>query len=68
MNINFWGVLHGHMAFVPRMIKTDSEKHIVNTSSMASLWSIAGHAAYTASKAAVDVFLSVLEKNSNASI
>lgn len=54
MNINFWGVLHGHMAFVPRMIKTDSEKHIVNTSSMASLWSIAGHAAYTASKAAID--------------
>lgn len=54
MNINFWGVLHGHLAFVPRMLETPGEKHIVNTSSMASLWDIAGHACYSASKAAVD--------------
>ncbi|MBM4764773.1 SDR family NAD(P)-dependent oxidoreductase [Bacillus sp. B15-48] len=54
MNINFWGVLNGHLTFVPRMMNTPGEKHIVNTSSMASLMDIAGHAAYSASKAAVD--------------
>lgn len=54
MDINFWGVLHGHMVFVPRMRETPGEKHIVNTSSMASVMSIAGHSAYSASKAAVD--------------
>lgn len=54
MGINFWGVLHGHMAFVKRMMETEGEKHIVNTSSMASLWDIAGHSSYSASKAAVD--------------
>lgn len=54
MGINFWGVLHGHHVFVPRMRETEGEKHIVNTSSMASLLSIAGHSSYSASKAAVD--------------
>lgn len=56
MNVNFWGVLHGHHVFVPRMRLTAGEKQIVNTSSMASLTSIAGHSAYTASKSAVDGF------------
>lgn len=54
MGINFWGVVHGHHVFVPRMRQTPGEKHIVNTSSMASLISIAGHSSYSASKAAVD--------------
>jgi NAD(P)-dependent dehydrogenase (short-subunit alcohol dehydrogenase family) len=54
MNVNFWGVLHGHHVFVPRMLQTEGEKHIVNTSSAASLLSIAGISAYSASKRAVD--------------
>jgi NAD(P)-dependent dehydrogenase (short-subunit alcohol dehydrogenase family) len=54
MNVNFWGVLHGHHVFVPRMRQSPGEKHIVNTSSMASVLSIAGHSAYSAAKAAVD--------------
>lgn len=54
MNVNFWGVLHGHHVFVPRMLHTAGQKHIVNTSSMASLLSIAGSSAYTISKYAVD--------------
>ncbi|MET4901160.1 SDR family NAD(P)-dependent oxidoreductase [Paenarthrobacter sp. CC6] len=54
MDVNYYGVLHGHMAFVPRMRETPGEKHIVNTSSTASVISIAGHSAYSASKAAVD--------------
>lgn len=54
MKINFWGVLNGHHVFVPRMRETPSEKHVVNTSSTASLISIAGHSAYSAAKSAVD--------------
>ncbi|MFI5627007.1 SDR family NAD(P)-dependent oxidoreductase [Nocardioides sp. NPDC051685] len=54
MAVNFWGVLHGHHVFVPRMRETPGEKHIVNTSSMASLVAVAGHSAYSASKSAVD--------------
>jgi NAD(P)-dependent dehydrogenase (short-subunit alcohol dehydrogenase family) len=56
MGVNFWGVLHGHHVFVPRMRKSPGEKHIVNTSSIASLLSVAGHSAYAASKYAVDGF------------
>jgi len=54
MAVNFWGVLHGHHVFVPRMRETPGEKHIVNTSSMATLVPVAGHSAYSASKSAVD--------------
>jgi NAD(P)-dependent dehydrogenase (short-subunit alcohol dehydrogenase family) len=56
MDVNFWGVVHGHHVFVPRMRQTPGAKHIVNTSSLASLISLAGHAAYSASKSAVDGF------------
>jgi NAD(P)-dependent dehydrogenase (short-subunit alcohol dehydrogenase family) len=56
MNINFWGVLHGHHVFVPRMRETPGEKHIVNTSSIATLMPVPGHSAYSASKSAVDGF------------
>lgn len=54
MNVNFWGVYNGHRAFVPRMRETPGPKHIVNTSSMATLNATPGHSAYTAAKAAVD--------------
>jgi NAD(P)-dependent dehydrogenase (short-subunit alcohol dehydrogenase family) len=56
MSINYWGVIHGHHAFVPRMLATAGAKHIVNTTSMATVTTIAGHSAYSASKAAVDAF------------
>ncbi|WP_157157592.1 SDR family NAD(P)-dependent oxidoreductase [Diaminobutyricimonas sp. LJ205] len=54
MNVNFWGVLNGHRAFVPRMRQVTAPKHIINTSSLATLHASPGHAAYTAAKAAVD--------------
>jgi NAD(P)-dependent dehydrogenase (short-subunit alcohol dehydrogenase family) len=50
LNVNLWGVIHGHRVFVPHMIE-HGEGHIVNTSSMAG--HLAGHSAYTASKWAV---------------
>lgn len=54
MDVNFWGVVHGHMAFVRPMLDRPGEKHIVNTSSVGSIISVAGHSAYCASKSAVD--------------
>lgn len=54
--INWWGVLHGHHVFVPRMRETPGPKHIVNTSSLATLMDVAGHSAYQAAKGAVDGF------------
>jgi NAD(P)-dependent dehydrogenase (short-subunit alcohol dehydrogenase family) len=56
MNINWWGVLYGHHVFVPRLLERGRSAHIVNTSSMATLTTIAGHSAYSAAKAAVDAF------------
>lgn len=51
--VNFWGVIHGLDAFLPRMRKQQGEKHIVNTASLSSLLPNEGHAPYAASKAAV---------------
>lgn len=50
LGVNLWGVIHGHRAFLPRMIE-QGEGHIVNTASMAG--HMPGHSAYTASKWAV---------------
>ena len=53
MNINFWGVLYGVQAFVPRMIAAKQGGHFVNTASMAGLVGMPYFAAYNASKFAV---------------
>jgi len=37
INVNLWGVIHGVRAFVPRMLASGEEAHIVNTASMAGL-------------------------------
>ena len=51
--INFWGVLYGVQAFVPRMMKAKSGGHLVNTASMAGLVGMPYFSAYNASKFAV---------------
>jgi NAD(P)-dependent dehydrogenase (short-subunit alcohol dehydrogenase family) len=56
IGVNLWGVIHGHDVFVPRMLDSPGEKHIVNTSSFATFYAVGGLAAYTASKHAVDGF------------
>jgi short-subunit dehydrogenase len=52
VSINFWGVVYGCHAFVPRMKKQGSG-HIVNVSSAAGILSSAEMAPYNATKAAV---------------
>lgn len=39
MGVNLWGPIHGIWAFLPIMLKQDTECHIVNTSSMGGLLS-----------------------------
>jgi NAD(P)-dependent dehydrogenase (short-subunit alcohol dehydrogenase family) len=50
LDVNLWGVVHGHRAFLPHMVAA-GEGHVVNTASMAGLFP--GHSAYSASKWAV---------------
>jgi NAD(P)-dependent dehydrogenase (short-subunit alcohol dehydrogenase family) len=54
LDVNLWGVIHGIRAFVPRMLASGEEGHIVNTASMAGLVTGGiGTAVYDASKHAV---------------
>jgi NAD(P)-dependent dehydrogenase (short-subunit alcohol dehydrogenase family) len=50
MDVNLWGILHGIRAFVPRMLATGTEAHIVNTVSMAGLCTTPFSGPYTVSK------------------
>jgi NAD(P)-dependent dehydrogenase (short-subunit alcohol dehydrogenase family) len=53
LDVNFYGVLHGVQAFVPRMLKAKQEAHIVNTASLAGLTTRPLMSAYNVSKHAV---------------
>ncbi|HZE12589.1 MAG TPA: SDR family NAD(P)-dependent oxidoreductase [Chthoniobacterales bacterium] len=53
LNVNFFGVLHGVQAFVPRMLKANHETHIVNTASLAGVTTRPLMSAYNVSKHAV---------------
>jgi NAD(P)-dependent dehydrogenase (short-subunit alcohol dehydrogenase family) len=53
MGVNFWGVVHGVEAFVPRMIAAGQGGHVVNTASMAGLVGMRWLGIYCASKFAV---------------
>ena len=50
INVNMWGVIHGHRSFLPHLME-HGDGHIVNTASMAGHFP--GHSAYAASKWAV---------------
>jgi NAD(P)-dependent dehydrogenase (short-subunit alcohol dehydrogenase family) len=53
LNVNFFGVLYGVQAFVPRMLKAGHEAHIVNTASLAGLTTRPLMSAYNVSKHSV---------------
>lgn len=50
LGVNLWGVIHGLRTFVPHMLASGEEGHIVNTASIAGLVQGGGAAAYTTSK------------------
>ena len=50
LGVNLWGVIHGIRAFVPIMLKQDTECHIVNTASGAGLRSAPGVGSYKVTK------------------
>ena len=52
MDVNFWGVVHGVEAFVPRLVE-QGDGHVVNTASMAGLVGMRVLGIYCASKFAV---------------
>ena len=37
LDVNLWGVIHGVRAFVPRILATGEDGHVVNTASMAAV-------------------------------
>ncbi|HME71056.1 MAG TPA: SDR family NAD(P)-dependent oxidoreductase [Myxococcota bacterium] len=53
MNVDFWGVVHGVEAFVPRLIDQHEGGHVVNTASMAGLVGMQWLGIYCAAKFAV---------------
>jgi NAD(P)-dependent dehydrogenase (short-subunit alcohol dehydrogenase family) len=55
MDVNFWGVVHGTMAFLPHLIAS-GDGHLVNISSLFGLIPIPTQSAYVASKFAVRGF------------
>ena len=59
MGINFWGVVHGTQAFLPRL-KDAGEGHVINISSVFGLVSIPSQSAYNAAKFAVRGFTDAL--------
>jgi NAD(P)-dependent dehydrogenase (short-subunit alcohol dehydrogenase family) len=59
MNINFWGVVHGTKAFLPKL-KAAGEGHIVNISSVFGLISVPSQSAYNAAKFGVRGFTDAL--------
>jgi NAD(P)-dependent dehydrogenase (short-subunit alcohol dehydrogenase family) len=59
MGINFWGVVHGSMAFLP-LLKQQPEANLVNISSVHGLFTNPGVGPYCSSKFAVKGFTQAL--------
>jgi NAD(P)-dependent dehydrogenase (short-subunit alcohol dehydrogenase family) len=53
LGVNLWGVIHGLLAFLPRMIAQREGGHVLNTASMAGLIASQGLGVYNTSKYAV---------------
>ena len=61
MAVDFWGVVHGTMAFLPHVIAS-GDGRIVNTSSLFGLIAMPGQSAYNAAKFAVRGFTEALRE------
>jgi NAD(P)-dependent dehydrogenase (short-subunit alcohol dehydrogenase family) len=63
MGVNLWGVVHGLLAFVPRMVAGGEGGHVVNTASMAGLIASQGLGVYNTTKYAVVGLSETLSKD-----
>ena len=65
IDIDLWGVIHGIRAFVPRILASGDEGHVVNTASMAAVLALGRLGPYTVAKHGVlglsDVFRAEFE-------
>jgi NAD(P)-dependent dehydrogenase (short-subunit alcohol dehydrogenase family) len=59
--VNFWGVVHGVQAFVPRMIEQGAPGLVVNTGSKQGITNPPGNLAYNVTKAALKTFTEGLQ-------
>lgn len=59
MGVNFWGVVHGTLAFLPHLKRT-GDGHVVNLSSVFGLISVPAQSAYNAAKFGVRGFTDAL--------
>lgn len=59
VGVNFWGVVHGTQAFLPKL-KANGSGHVVNLSSVFGLISVPTQSAYNATKFAVRGFTDAL--------
>jgi NAD(P)-dependent dehydrogenase (short-subunit alcohol dehydrogenase family) len=50
LDVNLWGVIHGIRGFVPRILESGTDGHVVNIGSMASVTALAGLGPYTVAK------------------
>ncbi len=50
VDVDLWGVIHGVRSFVPRILASGEEGHVVNTASMAAVLSLARLGPYTVAK------------------
>ncbi len=50
IDTNLWGVIHGVRAFVPLILASGEEGHVVNTASMAAVLALPGIGPYTVAK------------------
>ena len=50
IDIDLWGVIHGIRAFVPRILASGEEGHVVNVASMAAVKALGRLGPYTAAK------------------
>jgi NAD(P)-dependent dehydrogenase (short-subunit alcohol dehydrogenase family) len=62
MAVNFWGVVHGVDAFVPRLIEQKQGGHVINTASMAGLLGMQYLGIYCLTKVAVVGLTESLER------
>jgi len=62
LSVNVWGVIHGIRTFLPDLLASGDEGHVVNTASMAGLTATPFLGAYTAAKHAVVAMSEVLAK------